>query len=137
MSSELDEIRQKKMAELMEKVNEGEASGNGFPETPVVVTDSNLDEFVKRYPKVVIDCWAPWCGPCRMLSPTVDAMAKDYKGKVVFGKLNTDDNFGVSSKYRVMSIPTLLFFKDGKLVDQMVGAAPRAMLDQQIRKALG
>jgi len=137
MSSELDEIRQKKMAELMEKVNEGEASGNGFPETPVVVTDSNLDEFVKRYPKVVIDCWAPWCGPCRMLSPTVDAMAKDYKGKVVFGKLNTDDNFGVSGKYRVMSIPTLLFFKDGKLVDQMVGAAPRAMLDQQIRKALG
>ena len=137
MSSELEQIRQKKMVELIEKANEGKAPGNGFPEAPVVVTDSNFDEFVKKYPKVVIDCWAPWCGPCRMLSPTVDAMAKDYKGKVVFGKLNTDDNFGVSGKYRVMSIPTLLFFKDGKLVDQMVGAAPRSMLDQQMRKALG
>lgn len=137
MSSELEEIRQKKMVELMEKVKEDRTEGNGSPEAPVVVTDSSFDEFVKKYPKVVVDCWAPWCGPCRMLSPTVEAMAKDYKGTVVFGKINTDDNFRVSSKYRIMSIPTLLFFKDGKFVDQMIGAAPRAMIDKQIRKALG
>jgi len=137
MSSELEEIRQRKMAELIEKANGGQAIVSEFPDAPVVVTDSTVDDFVKKYPKVVIDCWAPWCGPCRMLSPTIDAMAKDLKGKIVFGKLNTDENFGVSSKHRIASIPTLLFFKDGQLVDRMIGAAPRSVVDQQIRKTLG
>src|SRR5512137_830920 len=134
MPAEVEEIKQRKLDEMM---NRASAGGNGWPDSPVPIGDSSFDEFVKKYPKVVVDCWAPWCGPCRMLSPTVEAMAKDYKGKVVFGKINTDDNFRVSSKYRIMSIPTLLFFKDGKLVDQMIGAAPRAMIDEQIRKALG
>jgi len=137
MSSELEEIRRRKMAELIENSNGGRPEGNGFPDAPVVVTDSTMDEFVKKYPKVVIDCWAPWCGPCRMLSPTIDALAKDHKGKIVFGKLNTDENFGVSSKHRIMSIPTLLFFKDGQLVDRMIGAAPRSVVDQQVKKTLG
>lgn len=137
MSSELEEIRQKKVAEMIEKAREGGTEGGSSPGIPVEVNDASFDEFVQKYPKVVIDCWAPWCGPCRMLSPTIETMAKDYKGKVVFGKVNTDDNFRVSTKYRIMSIPTLLFFKDGKLVDQMIGAAPRAMIDQQIRKTFG
>ena len=137
MSAELEEIRLRKLAEMMKKAEAGMAGGNGWPDTPVVVSDSDFESFVKKYPKVVVDCWAPWCGPCRMLSPTIETMAKDHKGKVVFGKLNTDDNMGVASKFKIMSIPTLLFFKDGQLVDKMVGAAPRPMLEQQIRKALG
>ena len=136
MASEIDEIRQKKMAEIMKSAGK-EGGSDGWPGEPVSLTDHTLDEFVGKYPKVVVDCWAPWCGPCRMLSPTIDAIAKDMKGKVAFGKVNTDDNFQASSKYRIMSIPTLLFFKDGQLVDKMVGAAPRSVVEQFLRKTLG
>lgn len=136
-SEEIQSIKQKKMDEMMKKMSQTNAEASAFPGQPVVVTDSDLDGFVGRYPKVVVDCWAPWCGPCRMLSPTIDALAKDNKGKIAFGKLNTDDNFKTSEKYRISSIPTLLFFKDGKLVDKMIGAAPRQMVEQQIKRALG
>jgi len=137
MSTEIEEIRQKKMAEMVQRADASKSGGNGWPDAPVAVTDSNFEDFIKKYPKVVVDCWAPWCGPCRMLSPTIDSMAKEMKGKVVFAKVNTDENFGVAGKFKVMSIPTLLFFKDGKLVDKSIGAAPKAMVENQIRKALG
>ncbi len=137
MASEIEQIRQKKMAEMVQNAAAGKSGGNGWPESPVPLNDSNFDEFIRKYPKVVVDCWAPWCGPCRMLSPTIDSMAKDHKGKVVYGKLNTDENFGTAGKYRILSIPTLLIFKDGKLVDKMIGAAPRTVVEQNINKALG
>jgi len=136
MSSEIEEIRQRKMQELMQSVGPSAAGGNGWPETPVQVSDDSFESFVKKYPKVVVDCWAPWCGPCKMLSPTIDTLAKEMKGKVAFAKLNTDDNYGTAGKFRIMSIPTLLFFKDGQLVNKMVGAAPKDTVEQQIRKAL-
>ncbi|HIJ17107.1 MAG TPA: thioredoxin [Thermoplasmata archaeon] len=134
--TELDEIRQRKMQEMMKVASSTPSGGNGYPDSPVVVTDSDFDETVNKYPLVVVDCWAPWCGPCRMLSPTVDAMAKDYKGKVVFAKLNTDESIETASKFRIMSIPTLLYFKGGKLVDKSVGALPRPMLESQVKKHL-
>lgn len=134
-SEEIKQIKQRKMNEMMKKM-EPAASGER-PGEPVVVSDADFDAFVARYPKVVVDCWAPWCGPCRMLSPTIDALAKDMKGAIVFGKLNTDDNFRTSEKYRIASIPTLLFFKDGRLVDKMIGAVPRPMVEAQIKKSLG
>jgi len=137
MASEVEEIRQRKMAEMMKGVEDSRSGGNGWPEAPVNVTDSSFESFIRKYPKVVVDCWAPWCGPCRMLSPTIDAISKEMKGDVAFAKVNTDENFGTASKYRIMSIPTLLFFKDGKLVDKSIGAAPKAMVEQQIKKALG
>ncbi len=133
MASDIEEIRQRKMAEMMKGSKNGT---DEWPGEPVELDDQSFDGFVKKYPKVVIDCWAPWCGPCRMLSPTIDAIAKDMKGKIAFGKVNTDDNFNVSSTHRIVSIPTLLFFKDGQLVDKMIGAAPRAVVEAQIRKAL-
>jgi thioredoxin 1 len=137
MSSELEEIREKKKVEMMKAMSTGQPGGNGYPEAPVTVTDSSFEEFVKKYPNVVVDCWAPWCGPCRMLSPTIEALSKDLKGKVVFGKLNTDENLGTAGKFRIMSIPTILFFKNGKLVDKTVGALPRQMIEAQIKKSLG
>ncbi|MGD9962942.1 MAG: thioredoxin [Thermoplasmata archaeon] len=100
------------------------------------MTDSDFEETVKKYPMVVVDCWAPWCGPCRMLTPTIEAMAKDFKGKVVFAKLNTDESVETAGKFRIMSIPTLLYFKGGKLVDKSVGALPRPMLESQLKKHL-
>jgi thioredoxin 1 len=105
-------------------------------ELMVHLTDANFDSTVKSSPKMVVDCWAPWCGPCRMLSPTIDAIAKDMKGSVAFAKLNTDDNYNTAGKFKIMSIPTLLFFKDGKLVNKMVGAGPRPVVEQEIKKAL-
>lgn len=136
MSSELEEIRQRKLAELMKKASEGMSREGPWPDAPVTITDEDFDEFVRKYPKVVVDCWAPWCGPCRMLSPTIDAIAKDMKGRVAFAKLNTDENFSTAARFRIMSIPTLLFFKNGQLVDRMVGAAPRHIVEQAIAKAL-
>lgn len=137
MSSEIEEIRQKKMQELMRSTVLDSAGGNGWPDAPIQLSDESFDSFVKKYPKVVVDCWAPWCGPCRMLSPTIDALAKEMKGTVAFGKLNTDDNFGTAGKFRIASIPTLLFFKDGQLVNKMVGAAPKSTVEHQIKKNLG
>jgi len=137
MSSEIEEIKQKMMEEMMRKAGSGASGGNGWPEKPVQVGDDTFESFVKKYPKVVVDCWAPWCGPCRMLSPAIDALANDMKGEVAFAKLNTDDNYGTAGKFRIMSIPTLLFFRDGQLVDKMVGAAPKTVVEQEIRKALG
>ena len=137
MSSEIEEIRQRKMEEMMQKAGTAPLGGNGWPESPVQVADDTFESFVKKYPKVVVDCWAPWCGPCRMLSPTIDALAEDMKGKVAFAKLNTDDNYGTAGKFKIASIPTLLFFKDGQLVNKMVGAAPKTVVEQEIRKALG
>src|SRR5215510_11716195 len=92
------------------------------PASPVKVEDSNFDQFVQKYSLTLIDCWAPWCGPCRIVGPIVDALAKEYSGKVVFGKLNTDENFATATRFNIMAIPTMLILKQGQLVDQIVGA---------------
>ena len=135
MSSEIEEIRLRKMQEMMSKGASAELSG-AYPDSPVKVNDKEFEALVKKYPYVVVDCWAPWCGPCRMLAPTIEEMAKDHKGKVVYAKLHTDENIETAGKYRIMSIPTLLFFKDGKLVDKAIGAMPRALLETQVKKHL-
>ena len=130
MSSEVEEIRRRKLEEMQTRATQG---GGGFPDSPIVVTDSSFEEFIGKHDTVVVDCWAPWCAPCRMLSPTIDAMAKDYKGKVVFGKLNTDENSATASKFGIMSIPTLLYFRKGELVQNTVGALSRPMIDEQLK----
>jgi len=107
-----------------------------FPDGPIVVGDTDFDSVIKRFPIVVVDCWAPWCAPCRMIAPIVETMSHDYHGKIVFGKLDTDQNQNTAMKYGIMSIPTLMVFKDGELVDQIVGAMPRPLLEPQIVKYL-
>jgi len=132
MSDEVEEIRRKKLAKLVADGSLVNPS-NGFPEAPVKLTDSDFEKFIGKYETVVVDCWAPWCGPCRMLSPTIDTMAKEHKGKIVFGKLNTDENFETASKFGIMSIPTLLYFRKGELVNKTIGALPRDAIEEQIR----
>lgn len=100
------------------------------------MTAATFTETVRNHPLVVVDCWAPWCFPCRILAPVIEELAQDYAGKVLFGKLNVDKNPGVAAKYQVASIPTLLVFKNGKLVDRIIGAMPRQELQPRIRRHL-
>lgn len=86
---------------------------------------------------VMIDFWAVWCGPCRIIAPTVEELAKEYSGKVKVVKLNTDENPEIASRYKIMGIPTLMFFKDGQKVDQIVGAVPKPQLKAKIDAILG
>ena len=97
------------------------------------VTDETFDSFVADNKHAVIDCWAAWCGPCRMLSPVIEELAQERE-EVAFGKLNVDQNRSIPMKYGIMSIPTLLYFKDGKLVDKSVGAYPKSALGDRLDK---
>jgi thioredoxin 1 len=98
------------------------------------LTESNFNEAVKNYPLLVVDCWAEWCAPCKMVAPVIEELAEDYQGKIAFGKLNMDYNPSVVAQYQIMSIPTLLIFKNGKLVDQKVGAMPKGVLEPELVK---
>jgi len=90
------------------------------------ITDSTFQSLVMSEPILIVDCWAPWCGPCRMLSPIMDELAQEYKGRVTIGKLNVDENPEVCQNYEITSIPTVLCFQNGELIRREVGAAPKA-----------
>lgn len=137
---ELERLRLRRLRELMERAS-GRGTGTGLRKKggstsnkPVEVTDATFHETVQNHPLVVVDCWAPWCGPCHMVAPIVEELARDYAGKILFGKLNVDENRGVAMQYQIMSIPTMLVFKNGRLVDRIVGAMPREMLEPRIRR---
>ena len=131
---DLQEIRNKKIEQLRKQyMNGGKKNmSENMPDTPLHIDDSNIDTTVNKYPVMVVDCWAPWCGPCRMIGPVVEELAKEMQGKIVFGKLNVDENQATSMKYGIMSIPSLLVFKNGKLVDTIIGAIPKEMLKAKI-----
>jgi len=133
MDDELEEIRERKMVQYKKQyVDGGKIMEQNLPDTPLTLTDANIDEAIKKYNTIVIDCWAPWCGPCRLVEPVIEELAREMQGKVVFGKLNVDDNLVTSAKHQIMSIPTLLVFKKGNLVDRLVGAYPKEELKKKL-----
>ncbi|MHB1222877.1 MAG: thioredoxin [Gemmatimonadaceae bacterium] len=100
----------------------------------IAVSDADFEQQVEQHEGLaVVDFWATWCGPCRMIAPILDQLAVEYDGKVKVTKLDVDSNTKTATRFNVRSIPTLLFFKDGKLVDQVVGAVPRAQLDAKFK----
>lgn len=125
---ELEEIKRRKLKEYVRRMSKVKQSS--FNE-PIEVTDSNFNEVIRSNRLVVIDCWAPWCAPCRVMTPIINDLAKEYAGKILFGKLNVDENPRVPAEYQVMSIPTFLIFKDGVLVERIVGAMPKKILEQK------
>jgi len=101
------------------------------------ITDSNYEELVMQSTQpVVVDFWAEWCGPCKMIGPVIDEMATEYEGRAVVGKVNVDNNSEFSAKYGVRSIPTVLFFQNGVVVDRSVGAVPKSTLDEKLNALL-
>jgi len=139
---ELERIRLKKLKEMLEhgtskdNVDLSLERGQSALSKPVKVTDGTLSRIVEENPLVVVDCWAPWCGPCHMVTPILEGLAQDYAGKILFAKLNVDENQRTATRYQIMSIPTMLVFKNGELVDRAIGAMPRQMLEPRITRFL-
>jgi thioredoxin 1 len=96
------------------------------------ISDDNQENMIKEHSMLVIDCYADWCGPCRMIAPFIAELATEYKDNVSFGKIDVDQSPGVSRQYSISSIPTLLFFKNGKLVDRVIGALPKPALKDKV-----
>jgi len=128
--AEVKRIKKRKFEELKEK--EQEMIGE-----PVHVTDSNFNEIVNKHSLALIDCWAPWCGPCLALTPTIEKLAEEYAGKVFIGKLNVDENLKTAERFQIFSIPTMLIIENGKEVDRIVGLVPKNHVDAVLRKHLG
>lgn len=105
-------------------------------EVTITITDSNIDDIIKKNKIVFVDCWAPWCSPCHIYEPIFNKMAEKYKDKIVFGRLNVDENPKTADRYGVMNIPTTLIFVNGNVVDQIVGAIDEGSLEEYIKKYL-
>lgn len=132
---EIEKIKQAKLQKMMKHIVE-KKQGKPTSNKPAKITDATFKEMIQNHPLVVIDCWAPWCAPCHIVAPVIEEMARDYSGKILFGKLNVDENREIAAQYEIMSIPTLLVFKNAKLVDRIIGAMPRQMLEPKIKRHL-
>ena len=131
--AELKHIKEKKLRELMGlKEKEHELNPD-----PTHITDSNFNEIVNKHSLALIDCWAPWCGPCLALAPTIEELTEKYTGKVLVGKLNVDDNPRTAERFQIFSIPTMLIMKNGREVDRIVGLVPKNHVEAVLRKHLG
>ena len=132
MDDELESIRKKYVTDILNNANNKEAKKM----EPVVLTDRTFDEALKNDKILVVDFWATWCAPCRFLSPVIEELAGEYAGKISFGKVDVDENPQVSAKFDIRSIPTVIMFKNGKIVDTSIGAVPKQMLESKLKRLL-
>jgi thioredoxin 1 len=131
---ELRLINEKRMKKLQQIVNEKELLKN--IKEPLNLDDSNFAPTINKYPLLLVDFWAPWCGPCRMMSPIIDQVGKEYIGKLVVGKVNVDENPHISGQFGISSIPTLILFKRGQAVNNIIGSVSKGRIDEMVRMHL-
>ncbi|BCS92940.1 Thiol-disulfide oxidoreductase ResA [Metallosphaera sp. J1] len=130
---ELEALIRKKIKQMMKQGKDMEKEQR---ELIAHLDSSNFDEFLKKNKVAVVDFWAEWCAPCLILAPVIEELARDYP-QVGFGKLNSDENQSIAGRYGVMSLPTVIFFKDGEPVDEVIGAVPREELEIRLKSLLG
>ena len=128
--AEVEAIRARKMQELRTEMNRETQK----PTSPMELTDASFEDTVKQYSLMLVDCWAAWCGPCRMIAPVVEELARDYAGRVAVAKLNVDENPKIAEQFCVESIPTLLIMKDGSEVDRIIGVCPKQFIEEKLQK---
>ena len=136
IDKELDEIMARKKSELLTNAQLSENKPSSVS-SPITLSDSNFEQALKENPLLVVDFWAVWCGPCRMVAPVIEQLASELAGKVVFGKLNVDENPAISRTFGIQSIPTIAIFKNGKAIDAIVGAVSKSQMQSTILKYLG
>jgi len=135
--AEIQSIKEKKLVEIMRRTRSQLQSAEKYEGKPIILSDATFSSEISKYPLMVVDFWAAWCGPCRMVAPIVEQLAKEYSGRVAFGKLNVDENPLTSSEFQVQSIPTLLIFRDGEPIDGIIGAAPKYQIESKLKAQLG
>lgn len=136
---EAERIKREKLRELQKRASqgkEGQGAGIEYPSSPLEVNDSTLAQTVGGYPLVVVDFYADWCQPCKMMAPVLQELAQELKGRLVVAKVNVDQNPLSARKYQAMSIPTMVIFRDGKPVDRITGALPKQALRARVEKHL-
>jgi thioredoxin 1 len=131
---ELERIKLKKLKEIMGSSRSSE--GSSIEASPLTLTDENFDEVISKHKLVFVDFWAPWCAPCRMIAPMVEELSREFAGKIVFGKLNTDENPQTAMKYMISAIPTLILFKNGAEAERIIGVTPKQAIEAVLRKHL-
>ena len=130
---ELERIRKKKIKELLSKARKEKSKTSV---KPVVLTPANFKEILNKNSDVVVDFWAEWCQPCKLIAPIIEDLAKEFAGKVIFAKFNVDDGPEIAMMYGISAIPTLMYFKNGKPIDQITGALPKNLLRIWIERNL-
>ena len=128
---ELKIINEKRMKNLQQILNEKELMKN--IKDPLNLEDSSFFQTISKFPLLLVDFWAPWCGPCRMMSPLIDQVGKEYMGKLVVGKVNVDDNPTISRQFGISSIPTLILFKKGQAVNKIIGSVSKNKIHEMVR----
>jgi thioredoxin 1 len=129
--NELEQIRLRKIQAMLDAAKKGQTP---FAQPPIILTDSSFLGAVSANELLVVDFWAPWCGPCRIVGPIIEALSTEYTGKAAFGKMNVDENQVVPNSFGIMSIPTIIILNHGKEVERLVGAYPKAHIEAMIKR---
>jgi thioredoxin 1 len=122
----MEEIRERKVREMLDRMK--------YPDKPIDIRDGDFDEIIRKYPIMLVDFWAEWCPPCRIVGPVIEELARELQGKVVFGKLDVGSNQSTALKFGITAIPTLLIFREGKIAESITGAVPKEQILGRLRK---